>query len=42
LNIESENDKFYAASEEAMTAVGAALVPGTFLVDAFPIRMGSS
>ena len=37
--MESENDKFYAASEEAMNAVAMALVPGVFLVDAIPIRM---
>jgi len=37
LNVESENDKFYAAAEEAMEAVAIALVPGSFLVDAFPI-----
>ena len=38
IDIESEDDKFYAASEEAMVAVDAALLPGAFLVDAFPIR----
>ena len=34
----SENDKFYAASEEAMHVADAALLPGAFLVDAFPSR----
>jgi hypothetical protein len=38
VNIESESDEFYAASEEAMHAVDAALMPGAFLVDALPIR----
>ena len=42
VNVESESDKFYAASEDAMNAVDAALVPGAFLVDALPIRMSSS
>jgi len=42
LNIESESDKFYAASEDAMDAVNVAVVPGNFLVDVLPIRMGSS
>ncbi|KAF9645502.1 cytochrome P450 [Thelephora ganbajun] len=37
LNVESESDGFYSASEDAMNAVGIALVPGTFLVDALPI-----
>jgi hypothetical protein len=41
VNIESENDKFYSASEEAMAAVDIALMPGAFLVDLFPIRMCS-
>jgi hypothetical protein len=38
VNIESESDKFYVVSEEAMHFVDAALLPGAFLVDAFPIR----
>ncbi|KAF9786299.1 cytochrome P450 [Thelephora terrestris] len=37
VDIESESDRFYAASEEAMSAVQVALLPGSFLVDAFPI-----
>jgi hypothetical protein len=41
LNIESENDKLYSLSEDAMNAVDIAMVPGRFLVDFFPIRMGS-
>jgi len=40
VNIESESDELYSASEDAMIAVDAALVPGTFLVDALPIRTG--
>lgn len=36
VNIVSESDRFYAASEEAMHAADAALLPGAFLVDAFP------
>lgn len=38
LNIESESDEFYATSEEAMHAVDLALLPGSFLVDTFPLR----
>lgn len=34
----SESDKFYAASEAAMDSAAAALLPGAFLVDAFPSR----
>ena len=34
----SESNKFYAASEEAMHAAATALLPGAFLVDAFPSR----
>ena len=41
-NIESESDKFFSASEEAMAAVSVALIPGAFLVDTFPIRTGSN
>ncbi|KAF9786328.1 cytochrome P450 [Thelephora terrestris] len=37
LNIESENDKVYSLSEDAMNAVDIAMVPGRFLVDFFPI-----
>lgn len=37
LNIESENNKFYRASEGAMSAVDEAMVPGRFFVDIFPI-----
>ncbi|KAF9645500.1 cytochrome P450 [Thelephora ganbajun] len=37
LNVESESDKFYSASEDAMNAFDIALVPGTFLVDVLPI-----
>jgi len=39
VNVESENDDFYVASEDAMHAVDFALIPGTFLVDSLPIRM---
>ena len=39
LNVESENDRFYAASGEAMNAASMALLPGAFLVDSLPIRM---
>jgi len=42
VNIESESDKFYSASEDAMSALGTAMIPGAFLVDALPIRMSSS
>jgi len=42
LNVESEDDKFYSASKDATSAVDIALVPGAFLVDFLPIRMGSS
>ncbi|KAF9645509.1 CyP450 monooxygenase [Thelephora ganbajun] len=37
VNVESENDKFYSLSEDAMRAVDVALVPGAFLVDALPV-----
>ncbi|KAF9646526.1 cytochrome P450 [Thelephora ganbajun] len=37
LNVESESDKFYSASEDAMSAVDIALVSGAFLVGALPI-----
>lgn len=40
-NVESESDKLLSASENAMAAVDIAMVPGTFLVDTFPIRMNS-
>ena len=39
--MESDDDKFYAASEDAMNAIDVALVPGNFLVDALPIRTSS-
>ena len=39
LDVESESDKFYAASEDAMDPVNVAMVPGNFLVDVLPIRM---
>jgi hypothetical protein len=42
VNIESENDRFYLACGEAMTAIETATTPGAFLVDVFPIRMSSS
>ena len=42
LNVESEDDEFYAASVDAMSSFGVALVPGNFLVDSFPIRTSSS
>ena len=38
VNVVSESDKFYAASEDAMNAVDKALTPGNFLVDVLPIR----
>ena len=37
LDVESESDKFYSVTEEAIGALDLAL-PGTFLVDTFPIR----
>ena len=37
--IDIEAEFFYAASEEAMVAVDAALLPGAPLVDAFHIRV---
>lgn len=37
LDVESESDKFYSVTEEAISALDLAL-PGTFLVDTFPIR----
>ena len=42
MDIKSENDKFFSASEVAMAAVGLALLPGAFLVDLFPMRTSSS
>ena len=39
--MESDDDKFYVASEDAMNAIDVALVPGNFLVDALPIRTSS-
>jgi hypothetical protein len=41
VNVESESDRFFSASEDAMGAVDIALMPGAFLVDALPIRMSS-
>jgi hypothetical protein len=38
LNVESESDKFYSASEDAMSAIDIGLAPGAFLVDVLPIR----
>ena len=42
VNIESESNKFFSASEDAMAAVDVAMLPGSFLVDVFPIRMNFS
>jgi len=42
VNIESESDKFFSASEDAMAAVDIAMLPGAFLVDVLPIRTNSS
>jgi len=42
VNIESESDRFFAASEDAMAAVDIAMLPGAFLVDVLPIRTNSS
>lgn len=42
VDVESESDKFFSASEDAMAAVDVAMLPGAFSVDVFPIRMDSS
>lgn len=42
VDIKSESDKFYSASEDAMIGVVRALLPGAFSVDVFPIRADSS
>ena len=39
MNVGSENDKYYSLAEDAMDALGVATLPGSFLVDTFPIRM---
>ncbi|KAF9786329.1 cytochrome P450 [Thelephora terrestris] len=37
LDVESESDKFYSASNGAINDLSAALIPGAFLVDVLPI-----
>jgi len=41
VEVKSESDRYFSASEHAMAAVDLALLPGAFLVDVFPMRMGS-
>jgi len=41
MNVKSESDRYFLASEDAMAAIDLALLPGAFLVDVFPIRMSS-
>lgn len=42
VNVESEDDVFFSAADEAMSIADRAMMPGGFLVDAFPVRTCSS
>ena len=39
IDVESANNPFLSANLEASRGLGAALVPGKFLVDTIPLRM---
>lgn len=41
MDIKSHKDRFLQAAEHAMEHLEAAVVPGTFLVNTFPIRSSS-